>query len=266
MSGTRESDAVRISNQRSQHVMDNLAVETPLHIEILQRDQTYPMGITMRTPGEDLDLVTGFLYSEGIIEGYESIKEMIESDNTVSVRLSEDVVIDLESHRRQTLTTSACGVCGKISLTNLHQIHNATLNKSFQIESNQLSKNLDSINSEQELFELTGGTHAAVAFDRNGSVIAAREDVGRHNALDKLIGHMIRNGELDNKDSILHVSGRSSFELVQKTIRAGFPIMASVGAASSLAVELAREYNLTLVCFLKPDSMVIHSAPNRIIS
>ena len=245
--------------------MDNLAIETPLCIEILQKDQTYQMGITMRTPGEDIDLVVGFLYSEGIIEGNESIEDIMELDNTVSIRISEDVVIDLESHRRQTVTTSACGVCGKTSLTNLHQIHNATLNKSFQIESNQLSKNLELLNSKQPLFELTGGTHAAVAFDRKGAVIAAREDVGRHNALDKLIGHMIRNGGLNNTESILQVSGRSSFELVQKTIRAGFPIMASVGAASSLAVELAREYNLTLVGFLKPDSMVIHSAPNRII-
>ena len=245
--------------------MDNLAIEAPLYIEILQKGQTYPMGITMRTPGEDLDLVVGFLYSEGIIEEYESIEDIMELDNTVSIRISEDVVIDLESHRRQTVTTSACGVCGKTSLTNLHQIHNATLNKSFQIESNQLSKNLELLNSKQPLFELTGGTHAAVAFDRKGAVIAAREDVGRHNALDKLIGHMIRNGGLNNPESILQVSGRSSFELVQKTIRAGFPIMASVGAASSLAVELAREYNLTLVGFLKPDSMVIHSAPNRII-
>ena len=227
--------------------MDNLAIEAPLYIEILQKGQTYPMGITMRTPGEDLDLVVGFLYSEGIIEEYESIEDIMELDNTVSIRISEDVVIDLESHRRQTVTTSACGVCGKTSLTNLHQIHNATLNKSFQIESNQLSKNLELLNSKQPLFELTGGTHAAVAFDRKGAVIAAREDVGRHNALDKLIGHMIRNGGLNNPESILQVSGRSSFELVQKTIRAGFPIMASVGAASSLAVELAREYNLTLV-------------------
>ena len=265
MSGARESDAVRISNQGSEHVMDNLAIETPLYIEILQKDQTYPMGITMRTPGEDIDLVVGFLYSEGIIEGYESIEDIMELDNTVSIRISEDVVIDLESHRRQTVTTSACGVCGKTSLTNLHQIHNATLNKSFQIESNLLSKNLELLNSKQPLFELTGGTHAAVAFDRKGAVIAAREDVGRHNALDKLIGHMIRNGGLNNTELILQVSGRSSFELVQKSIRAGFPIMASVGAASSLAVELAREYNLTLVGFLKPDSMVIHSSPNRII-
>ena len=123
--------------------MDNLAIEAPLYIEILQKGQTYPMGITMRTPGEDLDLVVGFLYSEGIIEEYESIEDIMELDNTVSIRISEDVVIDLESHRRQTVTTSACGVCGKTSLTNLHQIHNATLNKSFQIESNQLSKNLE---------------------------------------------------------------------------------------------------------------------------
>ena len=111
---------------------------------------------------------------------------------------------------------------------------------------------------------MTGGTHAAVAFDKNGKVIASREDVGRHNALDKLIGYMLRNSALNTEDCVLLVSGRSSFELVQKTIRAGYPIMASVGAASSLAVDLAREYNLTLVCFLKPESMVVHSAPNRI--
>ena len=264
MAGTRESDVIRISNHVSERVLDTLAIEAPLSMELTHKGVTYPLGITMRTPGEDLDLTVGFLYSEGIIEQYNDIDKLSEEKGVISVELRDNLEFDVNSHRRQTLTSSACGVCGKESLTNLHQIHTKSLSETFKVNSDQISENLKLLNSIQPLFELTGGTHAAVAFDNNGAIIASREDVGRHNALDKLIGHMLRNGGLHTENSILQVSGRSSFELVQKTIRAGFPIMASVGAASSLAVDLAREYNLTLVCFLKPESMVVHSAPNRI--
>ncbi len=264
MSGSRESDVIRISNHGSERIVDTLAIEAPLSMELTHKGVTYPLGITMRTPGDDVDLTVGFLYSEGIIEQYKDIENISEAEGLISVDLSDNLRFDINSHRRQTLTSSACGVCGKVSLTNLHQIHTKTLSGSFKVKSEQISDNLKLLNSIQPLFELTGGTHAAVAFDNNGNVIASREDVGRHNALDKLIGHILRNGALNTEDSVLQVSGRSSFELVQKTIRAGFPIMASVGAASSLAVDLAREYNLTLVCFLKPESMVVHSAPNRI--
>jgi len=255
---------IRISNHESERFVDTLAIEAPLSMELTHKGVTYPLGITMRTPGEDLDLTVGFLYSEGIIEQYNDIDNLSEAEDVISVELRDNFDFDINSHRRQTITSSACGVCGKVSLTNLHQIHTKRLNDSIKVKSDKISENLQLFNSMQPLFELTGGTHAAVAFDNNGNVIASREDVGRHNALDKLIGHMLRNGPLNTEDSILQVSGRSSFELVQKTIRAGFPIMASVGAASSLAVDLAREYNLTLVCFLKPESMVVHSAPNRI--
>ncbi len=255
---------IRISNHGSERLLDTLAIESPLSIELTHRGVNYPLGITMRTPGEDLDLTVGFLYSEGVIEQYNDINNLFEAEDEISVELSEHLEFDVDTLRRQTLTSSACGVCGKVSLTNLHQIHTKTLKESCRIKSSQISENLKKLHFIQPLFEMTGGVHAAVAFDHSGNVIASREDVGRHNALDKLIGHMLRNGTLDTEDTILHVSGRSSFELVQKTIRAGFPIMASVGAASSLAVELAREYNLTLVCFLKPESMVVHSAPNRI--
>ena len=264
MSGSRESDVIRISNHSSERIVDTLAIEAPLSMELTHKGATYPLGITMRTPGDDIDLTVGFLYSEGIIEQYKDIENISEAEGLISVDLTDDLQFDINSHRRQTLTSSACGVCGKVSLTNLHQIHTKTLSESFKVKSDQISDNLKLLNSIQPLFELTGGTHAAVAFDNNGNVIASREDVGRHNALDKLIGYMLRNCALKTENTVLHVSGRSSFELVQKTIRAGFPIMASVGAASSLAVDLAREYNLTLVCFLKPESMVVHSAPNRI--
>ena len=255
---------IRITNHGTERFVDTLAIEAPLSMELTHKGETYPLGITMRTPGEDLDLTVGFLYSEGIIEQYNDIDNLSMSEGVISVKLRDNLDFDVNSHRRQTITSSACGICGKVSLTNLHQIHTKRLNESFKVKSEKISKNLQLFNTKQPLFQLTGGTHAAIAFDNNGCVIASREDVGRHNALDKLIGHMLREGPLNNEESILQVSGRSSFELVQKTIRAGFPIMASVGAASSLAVDLAREYNLTLICFLKSKSMVVHSAPNRI--
>lgn len=262
--GIRESDVIRILEDDSERVVDSLAVESPLSIEIIHQGKTYSLGITMRTPGQDDDLSIGFLYSEGIIESVAEIEEIGIDNNNISVKLNETVVFDEDLHRRQTITTSACGICGKESLTNLHQLHTITLNESFSISSDQISKNLELLNSIQPLFEITGGTHAAVAFDNAGNIVASREDVGRHNALDKLVGHMLKDEALDPANCIAHVSGRSSFELVQKAIRAGFPVLASVGAASSLAVDLAREHNFGLVSFLKPESMVIHSAPNRI--
>ena len=265
MNGARESDAIRISNDSSERVVDSLAIEAPLSMDIIHKGVTHSLGITMRTPGYDQDLIIGFLYSEGIIDQYADVDKIIESENKISVKLSNSLSFDEKSHRRQTITSSACGVCGKVSLSNLHQLHTISLNESFSINSSQLSQNLQLLNSIQPLFKITGGTHAAVAFDKKGGIVASREDVGRHNALDKLIGHILQEENIESESCVVQVSGRSSFELVQKTIRAGFPIMASVGAASSLAVDLAREHNLTLVCFLKPQSMVVHSAPNRII-
>ena len=204
VSGSRESDVIRISNHSSERIVDTLAIEVFLSMELTHKGATYPLGITMRTPGDDIDLTVGFLYSEGIIEQYKDIENISEAEGLISVDLTDDLQFDINSHRRQTLTSSACGVCGKVSLTNLHQIHTKTLSESFKVKSDQISDNLKLLNSIQPLFELTGGTHAAVAFDNNGNVIASREDVGRHNALDKLIGYMLRNGTLNTEDSVLH--------------------------------------------------------------
>ena len=265
MTGSRQSDALRLSDNMSERFTDELAVESPLSIDIKHKSAIIPMGITMRTPGEDKDLAIGFLYSEGVIDKFTDIESISQSEDRISIAIRDEVEFEIESHRRHTITSAACGVCGKDSLTNLHKIHSSHLNTSLRIHSSQLSANLVFFTRKQSLFETTGGTHAAVAFSEEGEIIATKEDVGRHNALDKLIGHILSTDGLNSEELILHVSGRSSFELVQKTIRAGFPILASVGAASTLAVDLARECNLTLVCFLKVDSMVIHSAPNRII-
>ncbi len=264
MNGSRESEIVKISEDFRDAKIDHVIIESPLSILIMHEDIQYSMGLTMRTPGDDKSLVVGYLYSEGIIETIIDIQDIVSNDNEILIVLNNSVEFNPSLHTRQDVTTSACGVCGKESLSNLDKLDRTRLDNSFLIDSNQVSSNLKSMMSNQPLFKITGGSHAAIAFSLEGDVIASAEDVGRHNALDKLIGIMLVKEQIPSNEAIIHVSGRASYELVQKSIRAGFPILASVGASSSMAVELAREYNLTLISFLRTDSMVIHSAPNRI--
>lgn len=264
MNGSRESDIVRISEGLREGKIDHIVIESPLSIQIIHDNIQYSMGLTMRTPGNDDSLVIGFLYSEGIIETSTDIQEINSAENEICIVLKKSVEFHPSLHTRQDLTTSACGVCGKESLSNLEKLDRTKLNNNFQLDSKQVSSNLNSMMSNQPLFKITGGSHAAIAFNQEGDIIASAEDVGRHNALDKLIGIMLVKGQIPMNEAIIHLSGRASYELVQKSIRAGFPILASVGASSSMAVELAREFNLTLISFLRTDSMVIHSAPTRI--
>ena len=245
-------------------IMDKVAIEEPLTILVSQNGKTHNLGLTMRTPGDDSNLVRGFLYSEGIINSGSDIESMENNNDTIMVCLSDSFDFSDGNYRRTGLITSACGVCGKESLSHLPHRCDSTPNHDFKINWNQIIQNSKTLKQSQKLFQNTGGTHAAASFGLDSNLVHISEDIGRHNAMDKLVGTIIES-ELMSTEMIVFVSGRASFELVQKAIRAGFPILASVGAASSYAIDLAREHDLTLLSFAKGDRFVIHSSPHRVI-
>ncbi len=255
---------------------DTLAVEEPLEIRlgfVENGKQIHKaISITMRTPGNDFELAAGFLFTEGILQSHNQIKSIKHcgkfpnNQNTVRIDLSENTEINLEKLSRNFYTTSSCGVCGKSSLESL----NVSGAKAIE------QKNLPKISAEiihdlpkkllenQTVFGETGGLHAAALFDISGELIDLREDVGRHNAVDKLIGKQFLEKSLPLADKILFLSGRASFELVQKAVMAQIPIICAVGAPSSLAVEAAREFNITLLGFVRDKRFNIYTNTERI--
>ncbi len=256
---------------------DLLVVEEPLEIVLCYyRDgavQRQSLSITMRTPGNDFDLVRGFLLSEGIVQTHQDIltleyrgKQALQTgaSNVVLASLSPDIAVDLKHLQRHFTMNSACGVCGKASLEALeHSGAKAVLGDSFSISESDIIQ-LPLMASElQLLYRDTGGAHAAAAFDARGHITCLREDIGRHNALDKLTGALARE-VADNAYRGVFVSGRASFELLQKTAMAGFPFFAAVGAPSSLAVELARDFEITLVGFLRNHKFNVYNRPDRV--
>ncbi len=265
MSGVRETDAISIEHSKRSRIRDTIALEQPLSMKIKHQDEINSLGLTMRTPVSDDALIHGFLYSEGIIDSIEDVTDVEYDPEQIVVTLDSNRDFDTQSHTRHTPITSACGVCGKESLSHLLHHQDCRPNHNFKFHENGLQKCSQQLRESQKLFQLSGGTHAAAAFDKDGVLVCIEEDIGRHNAMDKLVGRMMLE-DIEISDHLVLVSGRSSFELVQKAIRGGFPILASVGAASSLAVDLARENDLTLVSFVKDDRLVIHSSPHRILS
>ncbi len=261
--GVREGSVLRIDLQNRISALDALAVESALAIKLVHREENHSLGLTMRTPGEDIDLIFGMLYSEGIIDTNLDVNSLSIDSDEAKVILAESCKFDASEHMRRTTKSSACGVCGKDSISNLLHIHGPRLRDNFSLNKKLISQAAENLISSQRIFELTGGTHAAAFFSENCELISLMEDIGRHNALDKLIGSYIRQ-PIDPIPPLLFVSGRASFELVQKCIRLGVPIMASVGAASTLAVDMAIEHNLTLLSFVRDGRMVVHSAPHRI--
>jgi FdhD protein len=247
---------------------DALTIEEPLEIRVRFRRGSNlvqkPVSVTMRTPGADLELAIGFLFTEGIIH-HASWVEASErpSDNVILLTLNRE--IDLKRLERHFYTSSSCGVCGKTSIEAL------AINREIVLPEGRPKISLQSILGlpeklleQQAHFSKTGGLHAAALANSDGIIGAIREDVGRHNAVDKVIGHALLSNASDLSDSILMVSGRGGFELVQKAIMAGIPIMAAVGAPSSLAVELARRYNFTLIGFLRGKRFNLYSSRERI--
>jgi FdhD protein len=258
---------------------DLLAVEEPLEIKLAfgpagQRQQR-SLAVTMRTPGQDEELALGFLFTEGLIGKAADVTEMRHlaqaqvpeaRDNILLVELAASIAVDYERLSRHFYTSSSCGVCGKSSIELVEGVSCYYPSKGLPLVAREIILQLPKqLLGQQALFECTGGIHAAAAFDDQGQLIALREDVGRHNALDKLLGAALAAGQIPRRDHIVMLSGRLSFELVQKAAMAGVPIMAAVGAPSSLAVELAQEHGMTLIGFLRGERFNIYCGEERIV-
>jgi FdhD protein len=249
---------------------DYLAAEEPLEIRIGE----HPISVTMRTPGHDLELAAGFLFTEGIVQRGEQILalespsegEAGKRGNVVQATLAPEAVPDFAKMRRHFFASSSCGICGKASIEAIRSRCLAPPNPNFRIAPDLLLGLPDALRSSQDVFERTGGLHAAALFDSKGTLLVLREDIGRHNAVDKVIGWAVRERRVPLEDSLMLVSGRGGFEIVQKAIVAGVPVVASVSAPSSLAVQLAREMQLTLVGFLRGRRFVIYSGGERLLT
>ncbi len=240
---------------------DTLVVEEPLEIRV----NGQPIAVTMRTPGSELELALGFLYTEGIIRGpgeVASAKLCIDDPNVAEVVLRGQYAIEA----RNFYTTSSCGVCGKASIDSVkvHSHHNVSSDP-MTIRAATLSTLPDKLRQAQRGFARTGGSHAAGVFTAGGDLLLAREDVGRHNAFDKAIGTLLQRGEVPLTGKVILVSGRASFELTQKAWMAGASVLAAVSAPSTLAVDLAAEAGITLVGFLRGESMNVYTRPERVI-
>ncbi|MES2381930.1 MAG: formate dehydrogenase accessory sulfurtransferase FdhD [Bacteroidota bacterium] len=271
---------VKVNNHEFLQTNDLLAVEEPLEIRIgyglkTQREQRN-ISVTMRTPGHDFELALGFLFTEGIIESSQQIAQIRyctelntqeNNENIVRVELHEDVVIDFSKLQRNFYTTSSCGVCGKASIDAIKTVcQNQNPVSDFKVHESIILSLPDQLRAQQNVFEYTGGLHACALFDVKGTIKLLREDVGRHNALDKLIGAIVGQTNTENLfvDTVLLLSGRASFELIQKAAMAGIPVICAVGAPSSLAVATAKEFGITLIGFLRDKRFNIYTNEQRI--
>ena len=261
-----------ITSGDSQEAEDELAVEEPLEIQLSYIESgkkiKKTVSVTMRTPGNDDELAVGFLFTEGTItqkSQVKSVKNDVIQENKVVVNLADGFSPEINSLERNFYTTSSCGVCGKASIDAIKTVSIYQNNDDAIFVGKQVIFSLkEKLNVQQSIFESTGGLHASALFDLNGRFITLREDVGRHNALDKVIGNALLNDLLPLTNKILLLSGRASFELIQKAAMAGMKIVAAIGAPSSLAVKLAEESNITLIGFLKSDKFNIYSGFERI--
>lgn len=255
---------------------DDLAVEEPLEIRVLferaGRRERAAVAVTMRTPGADFELAVGFLLTEGILPeasaatgvAYCQSSPPEASGNVVEVTLAPGVEFDAERHRRNVYTTSSCGICGKASLDSVRIACPTLPQRKPRIERSTVHSLPGRLAGTQPAFARTGGIHAAALFSAAGELRIVREDVGRHNAVDKVVGSLALAGSLPASDQVLVVSGRASFELVQKAAMAGIPILVAVGAASSLAAKTAAEVGMTLVGFVRPERFVVYAGRERI--
>jgi FdhD protein len=252
-------------------VPDSLATEEPLEIRLTSGAQDRPVAMTMRTPGNDFELAAGFLYAEAILEGKADLISVRycqppaeQQYNTVTVDLRGSMPA-LEGLDRHFLTTSACGVCGKASLDQIAELGGPPLSDGPFVSDELLLSLPARLSEAQRVFAKTGGVHAAALFDSQGNLECLREDVGRHNAMDKLVGWALLSDKLPLTDRIVMVSGRASFELVQKCLRAGSGLFCAVSAPSSLAVDVARRFGMTLVGFLRNEGFSVFTGESRIL-
>ncbi|MFD5014872.1 formate dehydrogenase accessory sulfurtransferase FdhD [Streptomyces chartreusis] len=269
---TERRRVLRIRDGATSTRPDTLVAEEPLEIRLNGK----PLAITMRTPGDDFALAAGFLVSEGVLARAEEVANIVycagatsygaNTYNVVDVRLAPGVPLPDITLERNVYTTSSCGLCGKASLDAVRTAARVPIadQPQFRVTPELLAALPDRLRSAQRVFDRTGGLHAAGLFSPDGELLDLREDVGRHNAVDKLIGRALRSGLLPLSRSMLLVSGRASFELAQKAVMAGIPLLAAVSAPSSLAVDLAAETGLTLVGFLRGGSMNVYAGEERL--
>ena len=273
--GSKTKTRVRVvEGGRARVRPDVLATEEPMEIRLISGDNKQTVAVTMRTPGSDFELAAGFLYGEGIVSSRDDIKKIsycVDVDaeqqyNIVNVELWPGREYDLRPLERHFYTSSACGVCGKESLEQLEIRGCAVIPPGPGVDADVVTSLPEKLREQQGLFDSTGGLHAAALFDAEGNLLAHREDVGRHNATDKLIGWALLEGKLPLSEHLVQVSGRSSFEILQKCLTAGVPIVCAISAPSSLAVDVARQFGMTLVGFMRGSRFNVYTGFGRILT
>lgn len=266
----------KVKGNEAEKKQDLLAVEEPLEIRLgfgpKENREQRSLAITMRTPGHDFEFAAGFLFTEGIIHSADDFfrieyckdSEGKLSSNVVRVELQPNIELDWNKFLRHFYTNSSCGICGKASIESLEGMCPHKLHSDFKMKASALHNFNDTMRAAQNVFEHTGALHAAALFDENGKLISLREDIGRHNALDKVIGSALIKGEIPLERHAIMLSGRSCFELIQKALMAHIPIVIAVGAPSSLAAETAENFGITLIGFAKNNRFNIYSSPEKI--
>jgi FdhD protein len=249
---------------------DDIAVEEPLEIRLRYGQKgseiEQAISITMRTPGNDPELALGFLFTEGILTGAAAIRHIQASDQSVTVSLAPEVKPDITRLQRHFYTSSSCGVCGKSSIDALRSVCPSLPKAQWTIDSETLYSLPQQLRHQQAIFQATGGLHAAALFHNKGEFITLREDIGRHNALDKLTGHLLQTDKLPATEHILLLSGRACYELIQKAAMAGISFIAAVSAPSSLAIQTAEAYGITLVGFLRDNRFNVYTDSQRLLN
>jgi FdhD protein len=281
-----ETSVLKISGRTSQQVEDSLAIEEPLEIQLgygpAGSRHTKSISVTMRTPGNDFELAAGFLMTEGVVQDANDIEQITsaavhpssEADaavtessrtqNAIRIELAPGVSVSVANLQRNFYTTSSCGVCGKASLLALQTVCPPRAKNIFGIDAQVLCQLPGRLRDAQKMFDRTGGLHGAGLFDSTGRLLAVREDVGRHNAVDKLVGCEFLADRTPLRNNLLLLSGRASFELLQKALMAGVSMVAAVGAPSSLAVQVARRFDITLVGFLRGEHFNVYHGGTHI--
>jgi FdhD protein len=272
---TVEVELSTLDGERRSRKRDEVVAEEPLELRLVVNGTSKTLAVTMRTPGNDFELAAGFAYNEAIVRTRDQLAGItycldpaIDPDqryNIVNVELRSGLALpDLARFERHFTMSSSCGVCGRAQLESLRDLGIRPLDDAVGVSTDVLYALPEQMRAAQRVFASTGGLHASVLFNRHGEAVAAREDVGRHNAVDKIVGWGLLDGHLPFAGSILMVSGRTSYEILQKSAMARIPIVCSVSAPSSLAIDLAREFNITLVGFLRGEHANVYSAPQRI--
>ena len=270
---------VKYKQNQSATIDELISIEEPLEMIVRYKKNNNwidnSISVTMRTPKNDEDLIVGLLFSEGIIHKFPEIEKIetlghetgkLKLRNKIRVTLNNGENLDVKHLRRNFLTNSSCGVCGKASMDSLEIICKTKINKNNpKIKSSLVTAIPNLLKQSQSEFSKTGGIHASALFDQDGKVLVIREDVGRHNALDKVIGHCFKNSIFDTKNQFIACSGRLSFELIQKTLMANIGLLMGVGAPTSLAIDLAKRFDITLIGFIKSDSFNVYCGENRIL-